>query len=77
MENRDVKGVRFAIDFLSATTKSLLDSDLKDGKYVSARGKDVVIVGGGDTGNDGVGTCIRYGCRSLVPGPVGDDAKGS
>ncbi len=77
MENRDVKGVRFAIDFLSATTKSLLDSDLKDGKYVSARGKDVVIVGGGDTGNDCVGTSIRYGCRSLVPGPVGDDAKGS
>ena len=76
MEDRDVKGVRFAIDFLSATTKSLLDSYLKDGKYVSARGKDVVIVGG-DTGNDCVGTSIRYGCRSLVPGPVGDDAKGS
>lgn len=66
VENRDVKGVHFAVDFLSATTKSLLDSDLKDGKYVSARGKDVVIVGGGDTGNDCVGTSIRHGCRSVV-----------
>lgn len=66
VENRDVKGVYFAVDFLAATTKSLLDSGLKDGKYVSARGKDVVIVGGGDTGNDCVGTSIRHGCQSVV-----------
>lgn len=66
VENREVKGVYFAVDFLAATTKSLLDSGLKDGKYVSARGKDVVIVGGGDTGNDCVGTSIRHGCRSVV-----------
>jgi len=64
--NRDVKGVYFAADFLSATTRSLLDSGLKDGKYISAQKKRVVIVGGGDTGNDCVGTCIRHGCKSVV-----------
>jgi len=64
--NRDVKGVWFAVDFLSATTRSLLDSALEDGKYISAKGKRVVIVGGGDTGNDCVGTCIRHGCESVI-----------
>ena len=53
---RDAKGIYFAVDFLSATTKSLLDSSLKDNKYISAKGKKVVIIGGGDTGNDCVGT---------------------
>ena len=43
-----------------------MDSGLKDGKYVSAKGKNVVIVGGGDTGNDCVGTAIRHGCSSVV-----------
>ena len=60
------EGVAFAVDFLGATTRSLLDSGLKDGRYLSARDKDVVIVGGGDTGNDCVGTAIRQGCRSVV-----------
>ena len=60
------KGVYFAVDFLKATTKSLLDSDLKDGSYISAKGKHVVVVGGGDTGNDCVGTAIRHGCRVVV-----------
>ena len=63
---REAKGVHFAVDFLSATTRSLLDSKLKDGNYISAAGKDVVIVGGGDTGNDCVGTCIRQGCKSVT-----------
>ncbi|MDR0889960.1 MAG: glutamate synthase subunit beta [Oscillospiraceae bacterium] len=63
---RDAAGVHFAVDFLSATTKSLLDSDLKDGNYLSAQGKDVVIVGGGDTGNDCVATAIRHGCKSVT-----------
>jgi len=64
--NRDVKGVHFAVDFLTSTTKSLLSSGLSDGTFISARGKDVVIVGGGDTGNDCVGTSIRHGCRSVL-----------
>lgn len=63
---RDAKGIYFAVDFLSATTKSLLDSELKDNKYISAKGKKVVIIGGGDTGNDCVGTSIRHGAASVV-----------
>ena len=63
---RDAEGIYFAVDFLKATTKSLLDSDLKDGKYISAKGKNVVIIGGGDTGNDCVGTSVRHGCASVV-----------
>ncbi|MCD8152496.1 MAG: glutamate synthase subunit beta [Clostridiales bacterium] len=63
---RDAKGIYFAVDFLSQTTKSLLDSDLKNKKYVSAKGKHVVIIGGGDTGNDCVGTSIRHGAKSVT-----------
>jgi glutamate synthase (NADPH/NADH) small chain len=63
---RDAKGIYFAVDFLKATTKSLLDSNLEDGKYISAKGKNVVIIGGGDTGNDCVGTSMRHGCKSVV-----------
>ena len=63
---RDAKGIYFAVDFLSRNTKSLLDSDFADRKYVEVKGKNVVIVGGGDTGNDCVGTCIRHGCKSVT-----------
>ncbi len=63
---RDGKDIYFAVDFLKSTTKSLLDSELKDRQYLSAKGRQVVIVGGGDTGNDCVGTCIRHGCKSVV-----------
>ena len=63
---RDAKGIHFAVDFLSANTKSLLDSDFADGKYVDTKGKNVVIIGGGDTGNDCVGTAIRHGCKSVT-----------
>ena len=62
----DVKGIHFAVDFLKANTKSLLDSELEDKKYISAKDKDVIIVGGGDTGTDCVGTAIRHGCRSVT-----------
>ena len=65
-EGRDAQGIYFAVDFLKATTKSLLDSNLQDGNYISAKDKDVVIIGGGDTGNDCVGTSVRHGCRSVV-----------
>ena len=61
-----VNGAYFAVDFLAATTKSLLDNGLEKGTYIDAAGRDVVIVGGGDTGNDCVGTAIRHGCRSVV-----------
>lgn len=63
---REAKGIYFAVDYLSATTKSLLDSNLEDGNYISAKGKKVVVIGGGDTGNDCVGTAIRQGCASVV-----------
>lgn len=63
---RDGKGIYFAVDFLKATTKSLLDSNLADGKYISAKGKNVLVIGGGDTGNDCVGTSIRHGAKSVI-----------
>lgn len=63
---RDAKGIYFAVDFLKTTTKSLLDSGLKDRQYISAKGKKVVIIGGGDTGNDCVGTAVRHGCTSVI-----------
>ena len=66
VEGRDGAGVCFAVDFLKETTRSLLNSGLEDGKFPSAKGKDVIVVGGGDTGNDCVGTCIRHGCKSVV-----------
>lgn len=66
VKNRDVEGVYFAVDFLTATTRSLLDSGLRDGRFISARGKRVVVVGGGDTGNDCVGTAIRHGCENVI-----------
>jgi glutamate synthase (NADPH/NADH) small chain len=61
-----VKGIHFAVDFLKANTKSLLDSDLKDGKNISAKDKHVVIIGGGDTGNDCLGTSLRHGAASVT-----------
>lgn len=64
---RDAKGIYFAVDFLKANTKSLLDSHFEDGKFVNTKDKNVVIIGGGDTGNDCVGTAIRHGCKSVTP----------
>ena len=63
---RDAKGIYFAVDFLGRNTKSLLDSDFKDKKYVDTKNKNVVIIGGGDTGNDCVGTAIRHGAKSVT-----------
>ncbi|OEH85291.1 glutamate synthase [Desulfuribacillus stibiiarsenatis] len=65
-EGREMKGIHFAMEFLHANTKSLLDSSLEDGNYISAKGKDVIVIGGGDTGTDCVGTSIRHGCNSVV-----------
>ena len=63
---RDAKGIYFAVDFLKANTKSLLDSAFQDGNFVNTKEKNVVIIGGGDTGNDCVGTSIRHGCKSVT-----------
>lgn len=63
---RDAKGIYFAVDFLKGVTKSLLDSGLDDKAYVSVKDKAVVIIGGGDTGNDCVGTSIRLGAKSVT-----------
>lgn len=63
---RDANGIYFAVDFLKANTKSLLDSNFEDKKYVDTKDKNVVIIGGGDTGNDCVGTSIRHGCKSVT-----------
>jgi glutamate synthase (NADPH/NADH) small chain len=64
-EGRNLKGIHFAMEFLHANTKSLLDSNHSDGRYISAKDKDVIVIGGGDTGTDCVGTALRHGCRSL------------
>lgn len=63
---RDLTGVHFAMEFLTANTKSLLDSKLADGNYISAKDKNVIVIGGGDTGTDCIGTSLRHGCKSLV-----------
>ena len=66
IEGRELKGIHFAMEFLHANTKSLLDSNHSDGNFISAEGKDVIIIGGGDTGTDCVGTSLRHGCRSVT-----------
>ncbi|MBP5282063.1 MAG: glutamate synthase subunit beta, partial [Lachnospiraceae bacterium] len=63
---RDAKGIYFAVDFLGQVTKSLLDSDFKKVPYEMAKDKDVIVIGGGDTGNDCVGSCIRLGAKSVT-----------
>jgi glutamate synthase (NADPH) small chain len=65
IEGRNLKGVHFAMEFLHANTRALLDNH-KNGKFISAQGKDVVIIGGGDTGTDCVATSMRHGCKSLL-----------
>ncbi|KAI8073820.1 hypothetical protein BC940DRAFT_329381 [Gongronella butleri] len=58
-------GIHFAMEFLQANTKSLLDSQLNDGQYLSAKDKNVIVIGGGDTGNDCIATSVRHGCKSI------------
>jgi glutamate synthase (NADPH/NADH) small chain len=66
IEGRSLEGIFPAMEFLTANTKSLLDSKLADGKYISAKGKNVVVIGGGDTGTDCVGTSIRHGAKKVA-----------
>ena len=63
---REGPGVHLAMEFLTANTKSLLDSNHEDGNYISAKDKDVIVIGGGDTGTDCIATSLRHGCKSLV-----------
>ena len=63
---RELQGIHYAMEFLTANTRSLLDSNLQNGNYISARDKNVIVIGGGDTGTDCIGTSIRHGCKSLV-----------
>ena len=63
---RELAGIHVALEFLTANTKSLLASQLADGNYISAKDKRVVVIGGGDTGADCIGTSLRHGCRSLL-----------
>ncbi|MBI4026244.1 MAG: glutamate synthase subunit beta [Verrucomicrobia bacterium] len=65
IEGRGLKGIHFAVEFLARNTRALLD-ERKNGEYISAEGKDVIVMGGGDTGTDCVGTSLRHNCRSLV-----------
>ena len=65
IEGRQLQGVHFAMEFLHANTRSILDQH-QNGKYISAEGKDVVVIGGGDTGTDCVGTAMRHQCAGLV-----------
>ncbi len=79
IEGRNLKGIHFAMDFLTANTKAVLGGE-RNGTFIDAAGKDVIVIGGGDTGTDCVGTSMRHGCKSLVqveilPKPPQDRAK--
>lgn len=79
---RDASNIFFAVDYLKAVTKSLLDSNLKDNSFVSAKGLHVLVIGGGDTGNDCVGTVLRLGAKSvtqleMMPKPPACRASGN
>ncbi|KAF3941186.1 hypothetical protein ABW19_dt0200816 [Dactylella cylindrospora] len=63
---RSLKGIHYAMEFLHKNTQSLQDSGLADGKYISAEGKKVIVIGGGDTGNDCIGTSRRHGATSVT-----------
>jgi glutamate synthase (NADPH/NADH) small chain len=65
IEGRNLQGVHFAMEYLTASTKALLDGG-PDASPIHARGKDVIVIGGGDTGTDCVGTALRQGCRSVT-----------
>jgi NAD(P)H-dependent glutamate synthase small subunit len=63
---RNLNGIHFAMEFLTANTKSLLNSNLADSQFINAKGKRVIVIGGGDTGADCIGTSLRHGCKSLI-----------
>lgn len=72
-EGRELKGIYFAVDFLKLNTKSFLDSNHEDGNYISVKDKNVIVIGGGDTGTDCVATSLRQGCKSLKQFEIMDE----
>lgn len=74
VEGSNLKGIMYAMDFLTENTKSYLDSNLEDGQYTNSEGLDVIVIGGGDTGTDCVGTALRHKCKSVTQ--FGTHAKG-
>ena len=66
VEGSNLHGIHMEMEFLLKSCKSLLDSNFADGKFIDAKGKNVIVIGGGDTGTDCVGTALRHGCKSLV-----------
>ncbi|QOS91269.1 MULTISPECIES: glutamate synthase small subunit [Bacillales] len=66
IEGREASGIHLAMDYLTTSTKSLLDSNFEDGKFIDTKGKDVIVIGGGDTGADCVATALRQECKSVV-----------
>ena len=66
VDNRDANGVHMAMEYLSKNTKSLLDTGHADNSDLSAKDKDVIVIGGGDTGTDCIGTALRQGAKSIV-----------
>ena len=73
-EGRDAKGIYFAVDFLSEVSKKLMDLNYdsdeliaaNDFSFKSVKNKNVIVIGGGDTGNDCVGTCVRLGAKNVT-----------
>jgi len=72
IEGRHLKNIHFAMDFLTANTKSLLDSCFADRQFIDVRGKNVLVIGGGDTGTDCVASSLRHGCKGLVQFEIAD-----
>lgn len=66
IEGRHFKGIHFAMGFLTANTKSLLDSGFADRKFIDVRDKNVIVIGGGDTGTDCIASSLRHGCKSVI-----------
>jgi glutamate synthase (NADPH) small chain len=66
IEGRELNGIHFAMDFLLRNTKSLLDSNFEDKNFINVENKNVIVIGGGDTGTDCVGSSLRQGCQSLL-----------
>jgi glutamate synthase (NADPH/NADH) small chain len=64
--HREARGVHFAMDFLTANTRQVVHGDALGDAFISAEGKDVIVIGGGDTGTDCIATSLRHGCRSLL-----------
>jgi glutamate synthase (NADPH) small chain len=66
VEGRNLQGIHFAMELLLKNTKSLLDSEHTNLEFIDVKDKNVIVIGGGDTGTDCIGTSLRHGCRSIT-----------